>query len=349
MNRFFTDDLLEFGEFQDLLKHPRDIVITCHQNPDGDAFGSSLGLYFFLQSFGIHQIKVISPTDYAGFLGWMPGVEDVLVFESPARESCRKLIENAGLIFCLDFSAASRLKEMEEPVRQSGAVKVLVDHHQQPEDFAKYVFWEESASSTCELVFRMIEKLGEKERIGFEAATCLYTGLLTDTGSFRFESTSSEVHRIAGELISKGVKPHRVHRSLFDTNSFDRVRLLGYVISQKMAYLPEYRTVIMKVSENELRQFNSKNGETEGIVNYGLSIQNVVMSVIFIEKDQSIKISFRSVDAFSVSDLARDHFNGGGHHNAAGGKSELSMEETEQKFLNLLPFYKNQLLSQPKS
>jgi phosphoesterase RecJ-like protein len=279
----------------------------------------------------------------------MPGVEDVLNFESQAKETAKQLIKGADLIFCLDFSSLSRLKEMEEPVKSSTALKVLVDHHQQPEEFATYVFWNESASSTCELIFRMIERLGMKEMIQLDAATCLYTGILTDTGSFRFDSTGPEVHRIAGELIAKGVRPNKVNRDLFDTNSFDRLRLLGYVLTNKLVYLPEYRVAYMKITENELKQYNSKNGETEGIVNYGLSISDVVMSVIFIEKDHMIKISFRSVDDFSVSELARDHFTGGGHHNAAGGKSELGLEETEQKFLNLLPLYKNKLLSQPKS
>ncbi len=349
MKRFFTESEERLNAFYKLLNNPGKFVITSHQNPDGDAFGSSLGLYFFLKSFDIHKITVISPTDHTDFLGWMPGVKDVLNFESSAKEQARQLISEADAIFCLDFSSLGRLKDMEEPVRNSSAVKVLIDHHQEPDQFADFVFWNELASSTCELVYQLIEALDLTGKISLDAANCLYTGILTDTGSFKFDSTGPEVHRIAGELLRKGVRPNKINRDLFDTNSFDRLKLLGYVLSKKMVYLPEYRVAYMKISESELKQYNSKNGETEGIVNYGLSIKDAVMSVIFIEKDQMIKISFRSVDEFSVSQLARDHFSGGGHHNAAGGKSDLNLEETEQKFLNLLPFYKNQLLSQPKS
>lgn len=329
-------------EFRSLLSNPKQIVITTHQNPDADALGSALGMWGYLKKKG-HSPTVITPTDYPDFLKWMSGEETVINFEDYSRQDeAKRLINEAEVIFCLDFSALNRIKDMENYVKNAPATKILIDHHQQPEDFATYVFWNEHAAATCEIIYQLIEHLGETNLIDKSIAECLYAGLMTDTGSFRFDATDKEVHRVAGELLEKGIEVNKLHRKIFDSNSFERVQLLGYLLS-KIKYLPEYNVAYFTVSKEELEQFNSKNGDTEGIVNYGLSINGVKMAAIFVEKGDLIKISFRSVDDFSVSELSRNHFGGGGHHNAAGGKSLLSLKETEEKFLNLLELYKNQL------
>lgn len=346
MQEFFTDNHEKKQAFVALLSNPKRIVITTHQNPDGDAIGSSLGLWAILNQLG-HSVKVIPPTDSPDFLKWMPNFSEVIHFESSSQSEAKSLIANAEIIFCLDFSSYSRLKTMEANIKASTAPIVLIDHHEQPEVVAEFVFWNQKAAATCELVYQLVEQTFGTATINKDAATCLYAGLVTDTGSFRFDSTTCDVHRIAGELINKGIRPSLIHRQLFDTNTFDRMRFLGYALHEKLTYLPDYRVAYFTFSKEELELFNSKNGDTEGIVNYGLSIKGTVMSAIFVEREDLIKISFRSVEDFSVSELARTHFDGGGHKNAAGGRSYDSLEKTLEKFLTLLPTYKETLLEQP--
>lgn len=340
----FTGNPAELARFLGWLDNDPAIVITFHQNPDGDAYGSSLGLKFFLESRGLKRITLISPTEPAEYLKWMPGAQEVKVWQESMKE---EIIAAADLIFCLDFSSASRLKEMKEAVLNASAPTVIIDHHEQPEDFGDLYYWNVKASSTCELVFNLIADLGETRLITRDGAVCLYTGLLTDTGSFRFDCTTPAVHRIAAELLEKGVDPSSVHRNLFDNNPYEKLQFLGYVLSNKLIFLPEYRVAYMAVSTEELKRFNSRNGDTEGLVNQGLAIQNAVMAVLFTEKEDQIRISFRSVHDLSVADFAREHFEGGGHKNAAGGRSQLSLNETVEKFLTLLPKIKNELLRQP--
>lgn len=344
MQEFFTDSVQKLQEFNDLLASPRKIVITTHQNPDADALGSSLGLASYLRKKN-HAVTVITPTDYPEFLEWMSGEEEVINFESDKQEVAKQLIANADVIFCLDFSALGRIKSMEEYVKKASAKKVLIDHHQQPESFADFIFWNEKAAATCELIYQLIEILGDKALIDIPSAECLYAGLVTDTGSFRFDSTTKDLHRVAGELIEIGVETNSVHRKIFDGNSLERIQFLGFAISQKLVYLPEYRVSYMTISKEELARYGSKNGDTEGIVNYGLSIKGVEMTAMMVEKDGMIRISFRSVKDFSVSEFARNHFDGGGHKNAAGGRSYESLAKTLENFLGLLPQYKEQLLN----
>lgn len=347
MHQFFTEEPNKRAEFLNILSSPQKIVLTAHQNPDGDAFGSSLGLFALLKQMN-HNVHVISPNKHADYIGWMPGVEEVIDFESDLEnERAKRIIKEATLIFCLDFSSLGRLGKMEDIIRDATAKKVLVDHHQMPEDFADYVFWNEKAAATCQLVYELAESLELLKYVNLDVATCLYAGILTDTGSFKFESTTKEIHRIAGELINKGVNPNQVNRKLFDQNSINRLKFLGYALNEKLRYIEEYRVAYFSFSKEELESFKSKNGDTEGLVNYGLSISGAVMSAIFIEREEMIKISFRSVDDFSVADLSRSHFMGGGHKNAAGGKSVDSLESTVERFLALLPAYKEKLLSQP--
>lgn len=343
MKHLFTAVPSELDQFNRYLNDAKEIIITFHQNPDGDALGSSLGLRFFLESYTKANIKLISPTEIAEYLKWMPGIEDVLIYNA---ENCDTLIAGADIIFCLDFSSASRLKGMEEAVLKSDSKKIIIDHHEQPEDFSDLLYWDVKASSTCELIFNLIQDLGGDSHLTLTAATCLYTGLLTDTGSFRFDSTTPRVHQIAARLLEIGVKPSEINRSLFDQNPFEKLQFLGYVLSNKLVFLPEYRVAYMSVSEEELKRFKSRNGDTEGLVNQGLSIKNAAMSVLFTEKEGQIRISFRSIHDFSVADFAREYFEGGGHKNAAGGRSNLSLTETVEKFITLLPKIKNDLLSQ---
>jgi phosphoesterase RecJ-like protein len=344
MQEFFTDSVQKLQEFNDLLASPKKIVITTHQNPDADALGSSLGLASYLKKKN-HAVTVITPTDYPEFLEWMPGEEEVINFESEKQDIARRLVADAEVIFCLDFSVLSRIKGMEEPVKKSSARKVLIDHHQQPENFADFVFWNDKAAATCELIYQLIELLGDKALIDVSCAECLYAGLVTDTGSFRFDSTTKDLHRVAGELIEIGVATNSIHRKIFDNNSLERIQFLGFALSQKLVYLPEYRVSYITISKEELAKYDSKNGDTEGIVNYGLSISGVEMTAMFVERDDMVRISFRSVKDFSVSEFARNHFNGGGHKNAAGGRSYVSLAKTLEKFLGLLPQYKTQLLN----
>lgn len=345
MHQYFTDNSLETSNFKQLLSAPKKILITSHQNPDGDAFGSSLAMYLLLTKMG-HHCTVISPTDHAAYIAWLPGVDKIINFQNSLNQAeAIELIEHADIHFLLDFSSAGRIADMEEYVFKSSSTKVMIDHHQMPEQLAEYVFWDDQAAATCELIFQFIEKLGLSSYVDKDIATCLYTGILTDTGSFKFESTTKEIHRIAGELLDYGINPNDISRRLFDQNSIDRMRFLGYALGEKLTYLPEYNVVYFKFSEEELVKYNSRKGDTEGVVNYGLSVAGVVMSVIFIEREGKIKLSLRSVDDFSVAELSRDHFNGGGHKNAAGGISSDTLENTVNKFLALLPLYKTKLLN----
>ncbi len=344
MQSYFSSEADQMAAFKTLLTTAKHIVVTSHQNPDGDAFGSGLAMTHLLRKVTQAEVTFISPTDYASYIAWMPGVADIKVYNTTLDEQ----IKAADVIFCCDFSALSRLKDMAKAVTEANCPKVILDHHEQPEGFGQYMFWNQKASSTCELVYKFIVDLGYEAAIDLDIATCIYTGLLTDTGSFRFNSTTAQVHLVVAALLAHGVNPSEIHRKLFDQNSIDRLKMLGHVFANKMVHLPELRTIYFSISEAELKQFNSKGGDTEGIVNYGLSIENVVMAAIFIEKDGMIKISFRSIHDFSVADLSRDHFEGGGHKNAAGGRSLKSMQETIEKFLTLLPNYKESLLIQSK-
>jgi bifunctional oligoribonuclease and PAP phosphatase NrnA len=343
---FFTQKIEEKNSFLKALDLSENILITSHQNPDGDAFGSGLGLWNLLKViYPQKTIRFISPTSYASFLSWMPGVKNLSVYDSEHND----IIKKADMVFCLDFSSLSRIKDMQKPLSENKKAKVvMIDHHEQPENFADFIFWDTKASSTCELVFRLTEDLGLLGEINLEAATCLYTGLLTDTGSFRFSATSSKVHIIVAFLLDLGVNQSEIHRLLFDQNPIERLHLLGFVFKERMNYLPEFRTVYFYLTENDQKNLKVDQGMTEGIVNYGLSVENVALAAIFIEKDGLIKISFRSIHDFSVADLSRQHFGGGGHKNAAGGRSEKSMEETIEKFLTLLPHFKDDILKQPK-
>jgi phosphoesterase RecJ-like protein len=333
--------------FKSLISQPKNAVIVTHFKPDADALGSSLGLAGYLKKKG-HRVAVITPSDYPDFLAWMPGNEEVIALSRNSKEPANKaadLIAKADVIFCLDFSSLSRINDLSEIVRKSTAVKVMVDHHLEPENFAQFEQWDTKAASTAGLVFDLIVELGDKDSIDRNIANCLYAGLMTDTGGFRHNNTTQKEFLIASELVGHGANPSMVSKLIYDTNTVERLRLLGYVLSQKLKVLPEYKTAYMTLTTDELKQFGSQTGDTEGLVNYGLSIKGIKLSVLMYDRNDEIKLSFRSLADFSANEVARKHFEGGGHKNASGGQSKLSLEETLKKFLSILPEYKEKLNS----
>lgn len=318
-----------------LLATPKKIAIIPHRGPDGDAMGSTLGLYHFLLKNNHHPV-VISPNEFPDFLAWMPGSQTIKIFEKD-KQNCTKILEAAELIFTLDFNALHRTGEMEHVLAQLQAPFIMIDHHQKPDDYATFTYSDTSFGSTCEMVYNFISFLGKKQDIDKTIATCIYTGILTDSGSFRFPKTTGTTHRIIAELIDLGVENTEIPNLLFDNSSYGRLQLLGRAL-QNMKVIAEHKTAYTALTQDELNSFHYVKGDTEGIVNYGLSIKGIVFTAIFIEnkEEKIIKISFRSQGDFDVNQFARDHFNGGGHRNAAGGKSELTMDETILKFEDLV-------------
>lgn len=332
----------DIESIQKLLETPKNIVIIPHKNPDGDAIGSTLALWHYLKK-QAHQAVIISPNDYPDFLKWMPGESTIIKFESET-EKATEILKDANVIFTLDFNDLSRIGDMETAVSESEATFVMIDHHQQPASYAKIMYSDTEMSSTCEMVYNFIAFLGDEVLIDSEIASCLYTGIMTDTGSFRFPSTTSTTHRIIANLIDKGAKNAMIHNAIYDTNNLSRLQLLGCAL-KNLTVLEEYSTVYITLSKDELSLYNFKKGDTEGFVNYGLSLKGIKFAVIFIENMQEpyIKISLRSKGDFSVNEFARAHYDGGGHTNAAGGRSDATMEETVTRFKQLLETYKEEL------
>lgn len=327
-----------------LLATPQKIVIVPHKNPDGDAIGSTLGLWHYLTNMG-QEAVIISPNDYPKFLKWMPGNEHILNFEKENSQA-RKAIEEATIIFTLDFNHLGRIGQMQEVLEQKEGIFIMIDHHQAPDDYAQFTYSDTSMSSTCEMVYNFIDYLGDTDKISKSIANCLYTGIMTDTGSFKFQSTTAKTHEITARLIEKGAENTKIHNHIYDTNSPSRLQLLGVALNN-MVILQEFRTAYITLSQEELDSNNFQKGDTEGFVNYGLTLDTIKFAVIFIENKEEgiIKISFRSEGNFSVNQFARNHFSGGGHDNAAGGKSDDNMQETTKKFVSLLETYKTELLS----
>ena len=334
--------------FKTVISSPKRVVITTHHKPDADALGSSLGLAGYLKKKG-HDVSVITPTDYANFLTWMKGNDEVIIYNEGNEEKSGKLIDEADLIFCLDFSSLKRINELGEVVRQAAADKVLIDHHLEPEDFAKYVHWSTDAAATAELVYEIICKMGDKNLIDKDIAESLYAGIMTDTGSFKHPNTTQNVFSVCADLITLGADTAKVSKLVYDTNSLDRVKFLGFALNEKLNVLHEFNTAYFAISAEELKKFNSRTGDTEGLVNYALSIEGIKFAAVIIDRTEAIKMSFRSIGDFSVNEFARKHFEGGGHKNAAGGKSDLSLDETVKKFESVLNDYKTELSTKTKT
>jgi phosphoesterase RecJ-like protein len=317
------------------------IVITTHHKPDADALGSSLGLYNFLTQMGIPS-TVVSPTDYGDFLKWMPGEKHVVNFEKD-KAHASKLVLEADFIFCLDFNALKRINEMGTVVAASPAKKVLIDHHLEPEDFAGYGSWTTQVSSTCELVVKFITDLGETDNITPDVAACLYAGMMTDTASFRHASTFPSTHRTAALLLEKGAKPNLIHEEIYDNYSLSRTKFIGHCLSEKLEVLPGLNTVLITITSEELDRYHVITGDTEGLVNYGLSIKDIRLSVLIVDRKVLRKMSFRSKGNFPANELARKYFNGGGHFNAAGGESPEPLAKVVEKFKTVIEEYRTLL------
>lgn len=335
--------LKNFEALKAYLETPRNIVIIGHKNPDGDAVGSTLGLKHYLDLKG-HAAQVLMPNEFPDFLHWIPGVDTVYRFDRQNNQ-CVKALKKSEIIFLLDFNALHRVgDDMKNTLEKYENDFALIDHHQQPDEF-EYMYSDTEICSTCQMVYSFIEMMGDVDLIDKNIATCLYTGIMTDTGSFRFRSTTSKTHRIIADLIDRGAENDRIHSNVYDANSYSRLQLLGQSLSN-LKVLPEFKTAFITLSQEEKNKFNYEKGDTEGVVNYALSLKGIVFAVIFIEDIEQgiIKISFRSKGSFSVNKFARSYFNGGGHDNAAGGRSTISMEDTVGKFKSLLPNYKEELL-----
>ena len=315
-----------------LLASQKKITIIPHRNPDGDAMGSTLGLYHFLEQQN-HKVVVMSPNEFPDFLAWLPSSEKVLIFEK-SKEHCLEVLNQSDLIFTLDFNALHRTGEMMQATLETlNKTFVMIDHHEFPDSFAKYTFSDTKYGSTCEMVYHFIQQLKQENLINKIVATCIYTGIVTDSGSFRFPKTTSTTHRIVADLIDKGVENSAIHNQLFDKSSYSRLQLLGRAL-QNMKLMTDYKTSYITLSQQELDTYNFQKGDTEGIVNYGLSIDGIDFTAIFIENSAEgiIKISFRSQGNFDVNQFSRNYFGGGGHINAAGGKSDKSLQETIADF-----------------
>ena len=331
-----------FDELKKFLEKPKNIVVVGHRNPDGDAVGSTLALSRYLNKKG-HHATVVMPNDYPDFLHWLPGSENTYQFDWQNKQS-QKAIQKSDIIFLLDFNALHRVgSNMQKTLEEYPNDFAMIDHHQQP-DNVKYMYSDVTICSTAQMVYQFIEMNNDVALIDKDMATCMYTGIMTDTGSFRFRSTTSTTHRIIADLIDKGAENDRIHNNVYDANSYNRLLLLGQALSN-LQILPSYKTAYITLTDDEKKRFDFQKGDTEGVVNYALSLKGIIFAAIFIEdKEQNIiKISFRSKGKFSVNQFARNHFEGGGHDNAAGGKSHLSMEETVTKFSSLLDNYKSDL------
>lgn len=317
------------------------IAILTHFNPDGDAIGSTLGLSRILTRIG-HDCSVIVPNDFPEFLKWLPGAEDIILL--PKHEAkVAEIIEASELLFFVDFNDIRRMKEIREPVSRSSAYRVLIDHHPDPIVTADSIISDTSVSSAAELVYRFIVENGLKKHMDKDIAVCLFAGVMTDTGCFSYNSSSIETYKFVTELLQYNIDKDQIYYRIYDNYSCDRMRLLGYCLNERMEYYPEYRTALIWLNRKDQEKYHFRTGDSEGFVNYPLSIKGVRFSAFFIEKKDHVKVSFRSKGDFPVNTFSASHFNGGGHRNASGGESVESLEAVLEKFRGLLPEYREQL------
>lgn len=338
MSKFSSDSI---KELQLLLQTSGPIVITTHYNPDGDALGSSLAWLKFLQNRG-KLVSLVVPNDFPDFLGWMPGIEEAIIYFSNSHKADR-LIAEAEIIFSLDYNTFSRVNLFTKQLEQAAGKKILIDHHLEPSAAFDLSFSVKETSSTAELIFDLIVALGSADEINLAIAECLYVGIMTDTGSFSYACNYPETYEAVAQLVRQGIDCIAIHRLVYDTYSESRMRLLGFCLSERMVVLQEQATAYIWLTMEDLNKFNFKPGDTEGVVNYALSIKGIVMAALFSERKDKIRISFRSKGDFSVNEFARAHYSGGGHRNASGGDSTLPMQETLKQFESTLAQYEDEL------
>ena len=333
----------EIDKIKRLLSDKRKIVIIPHKNPDGDAIGSSTALKYYLDNFN-HNVDIISPNKFPEFLKWMDPNNIIKIFDENEKYS-QKIID-AELIFTLDFNNLVRISGMKEYVEKSNAKIIMIDHHEEPSNYADFMYSEPKMSSTCEMIYHFIEKMGDVDKIDKNISRSLYAGIMTDTGSFKFPSTTELTHLVISNLLKTGISHSDIHNHIYDNNKFERVQLLSFALS-KIKIIENLNTCYISLSQKELNKFNYEKGDTEGIVNYGLSIKNIKFAVIFMENsnDNVIRISLRSRGDFDVNQFSKNIFGGGGHKNAAGAISKKSLDNTINYFLDSLKNYKESLKS----
>lgn len=330
----------KFSEIKSLLAEPKQILITTHRNPDGDAIGSSLGLLHYLNKLG-HTTQIVAPSEYPDFLAWLEGAEDILIFDNEPTQT-EEGVKAADIIFCLDFNSLDRIDKVGDLVRKRDCTTIMIDHHLYPDDFAHFTLSDTSASSTSEMVFDFIEALGDKHLIDKTVGECIFTGILTDTGSFKY-STSPKLFRIVSDLLALGVDDYKLQDLIFNSMNEKQLRLLGHCLDNRMEIIEEYNTGIITLTKEDYSNFDIQRGDTEGIVNQLLKIKTVKMAAFITEQPTIVKISLRSKGDFSVQQIAQKHFKGGGHKNAAGGASFQGLKATVRRFKELLPNYKAEL------
>lgn len=318
-----------------LLNQPRKVVITTHQKPDADAMGSSLALRHFLVQFG-HEVTVISPTNWAGWVDWMPGTRDVMDYEKD-RQKGDAILDAAEWLFCLDFNIFHRTKSLTEKLKQLTCTKILIDHHHEPDiPSFNYGISDTSKSSTCEMIYDFITQSGHGDKINEAISECIYAGVVGDTGSFRFSSAHAGVHTLVADLKSRGLNHGKIHEGLFDNFLENRLRFIGHVLLHRMEIFYEYNTALIAIPKSDILKYHIKTGDTEGLVNFPQSIQGIKMVALVIDRDEERKWSFRSKGEFDCNTFARKYFEGGGHYNAAGGRSSDSLDKTVEHFKSVL-------------
>lgn len=326
--------------FQSFLSTPKNIVLTSHRNPDGDAIGSTLGLFHYLKEQG-HSISILYPSEYPYVFSWMPGIEDVLIYDIEP-EACNAKIDHADLIMSLDYNSFDRIDDMGKYILTKDIPTAMIDHHLFPDNSFDYSLSDSSASSTSELVFRFIEMNQDKSKVNKDISECLFTGILTDTGGFR-HNVSPQLFRTVAEVMEGGLDIYKVQDRVFNSDGEKQLRLLGHCLYNRMEILPEYKTGIISLNKNDFEIFQIERGDTEGIVNQMLRIKEVKVAAFITEQPRIIKLSLRSKGDFSVQELASKHFNGGGHKNASGGYEHASLSFVLKKFKKILEEYKDKL------
>lgn len=330
----------------EVLKHqlaaPKHIVVTTHHKPDGDALGSSLAVYYWLKAKG-HHVHLIVPSDFPAFFNWLPARDEIRVYTEDILAN-DALIAKAELVCCLDFNGLARTHAMEGALRNASGAKIMIDHHLDPEGFDDFRHWDSNAAASAQLVYDFIANvMDERAAITPEMATCLYTGLMTDTGSFRFQTTTPEVHEIAADLIRLGAKNWEIHELVYNSFSENRLKFLGFCLLNRLEVIPEYHTALFSISRRDLNRFQITTGDTEGLVNYALSISGTKLAALIIDRTDQVKLSLRSVGTFPCNEMSKKYFNGGGHRNAAGGNSNQPLDKVVEKFKSILPEYKELL------
>ena len=339
----FNDKIQFIPQLRELLSTSKNICIVTHANPDGDALGSSLGFYQMLKEHH-SNIKVVIPDRVPDFLKWLPGSDEVIVAYD-SKELMEKAMAEADLVFCLDFNQLNRVNGVTEALTNTPGKRILIDHHPEPDSDFFLGLSVTSSSSTAEIIFEVCEALGYTTHITKDAASCIYTGIMTDTGSFSYAIGRGRTFEVLAHLIDAGIEKDKIHSLVFDSFSEQRMRLMGYCLKDKMVVLPHLRTAYISLSASEIKMFNHRVGDTEGFVNLPLSISGIVFSVFFSERDGVIKMSLRSRGNFAVNDFAKKHYSGGGHRNAAGGKSLLPLQETIAQFEQLVKDYEADLIN----